>query len=234
MKVVGLLSFFDEYPAWLAAAVTSCGKLCDHVVACDGAYALLSGGAGSSGSDQHAAIVDAAEAVGVGFTLHVPEEVWWGGEVEKRAFMFDLGRLVARDPEDWFLVVDADEVVTRVPPDVLRRLEAAEEVVAEYGLAARRDEHPDAEELGLWPVGTRDIHPMRGLYRNIPGLTVSGVHYGYRAGGLDLWRAAPALDLRDLVVEHRGYRRDVARRARQEAYYRTRDLAGIEKESAHA
>jgi hypothetical protein len=232
--IVALLSFFDEFPAWLSAAVASCARLCDHVVAVDGAYAMFSGGAGSSGPDQQAAIVDAAAASGVGLTLHVPTEKWLGGEVAKRAFMFEAGRLVARDEGDWFCVIDADNIIASVPPDARVRLVEAEEDVAAYGLVTRWDDHPDAERFGFAAMPTKNIHPVRGLYRNVPGLTVRGTHYGYSADGVDLWRDAPALCLTDLVVEHRGYRRSADRRARQEAYYLTRDAAGIEKEMTHA
>jgi hypothetical protein len=232
--IVALLSFFDEYPSWLSATVASCGRLCDHIVAVDGAYALFAGGAGSSGPDQHAAIVDAAAAAGIGLTLHVPTQKWLGGEVQKRAFMFDLGRLVARDEGDWFCVIDADNIITSVPHDARARLADAEEDVAAYGLVTRWDDHPDAERLGFAAMPTKNVHPVRALYRNVPGLTVQGTHYGYTAAGADLWRDVPALDLSDLIVEHRGHRRSAGRRARQQAYYLTRDAAGIEKEIVHA
>jgi hypothetical protein len=232
VRIVALLSWFDEYPSWLAATVASAARVADHVVAVDGAYALMARGAASSGVDQQTAIVDAAEAAGVGLTLHVPGEKWVG-EVEKRAFLFEAGRLVARTVADWFLVIDADEIVVRVPLDLRERLAGAEEDVAAYGLVTHWEDHPDAERLGFAPMPTRNVHPVRGLYRNIPGLTVRGTHYGYVADDhSDLWLGAPALDLTDLVVDHRAYRRDDARRARQEAYYRTRDLAGIEREEA--
>jgi hypothetical protein len=40
MSVVGLISWWDESPTWLAASITSLGRFCDHVVALDGRYAL--------------------------------------------------------------------------------------------------------------------------------------------------------------------------------------------------
>jgi hypothetical protein len=40
MKIIGLLSFYDESPAWLSACVAGIGRWCDGLIAVDGAYAL--------------------------------------------------------------------------------------------------------------------------------------------------------------------------------------------------
>jgi hypothetical protein len=239
VKIVALLCFFDELPTMLAATVASCGRLCDHVIAVDGAYELFPQGAGASDSTQHEAIVRAAEAVGIGITLHVPTEKWQGNEVSKRNAMFELGRLVAREEGDWFLIIDADEVIVDVPGDVREQLAETECVAATYGLVDHFDLGKAAPEnqAGLRWVPSSVAHHVRGLYRNLPGLRVEGEHYRYTADidgvPTDLWEGVPALDLRHLRIAHHRDRRPVDRNRRAKDYYAIRDLAGAERAPEH-
>lgn len=235
MRIIALLAFWDELPTMLAATVASCGRLCDHVVCCDGAYELMPAGAGASDSTQHEAIAAAAEAVGIGLTIHVPTGKWQGNEVEKRSFMFELGRLVARDEGDWFLVIDADMVIVDVPADARAALERTEHVAATYGLVEHFDlgrAAPEAQDA-LRFVPPAVAHHFRGLYRNLPGLRVEGQHYRYTAelagATTDLWEGVPALDLRHLRIAHHRDRRPHDRNRRAKEYYRIRDLAGAER-----
>lgn len=234
MKIVALLAFWDELPTWLGQTVASCGRLCDHVIAVDGAYELFPAGRGSSGSAQHEAIVGAAEAAGLGLTLWVPNEKWQGNEVAKRSFMFDLGRLVARDPEDWFLIIDADEVIVDVPADAREQLEQTDRVAAHYGLVDDFDlGRASTDHDALRWVPMHCTHHVRGLYRNLPGLRVEGEHYRYIADldgePTDLWEGVDALDLRHLLISHRHGRRPSDRNQRAREYYQIRDLAGAER-----
>ena len=43
MKIVGLLSWYDEDPLWLEQAATSAFLLCDEVIALDGPYMAFPG-----------------------------------------------------------------------------------------------------------------------------------------------------------------------------------------------
>lgn len=233
MKIVALLSFFDELPSFLAATVASCGRLCDHVVAVDGAYELFPQARPSSGAACHEAIVAAAEAAGLGLTLWVPTEPWVGNEVAKRNFAFHLGRQVAQSDEDWFLVIDGDEVIADVPADARAKLAATPRDVAKYGLSETFDlgrAQRDHESL-RW-VPHRQVQHVRGLFRNLPGLQVVGTHYRYvaeRFGELvDLRETGDVCDLRHLRIEHRRDRRPDARNDAAREYYRTRDAAGVE------
>jgi len=139
VRVVALISWFDESPTWLAAAVTSAARLCDHVVCVDGAYGHYPGGRPSSGVDQSMAVRMAAEAAGVGCTIHVPAGVWVGDEVAKRSFMFRAGQLVAEPEVDWFLVIDADEMVTDCDETVRGQLASTCDDVATVGYSTYED-----------------------------------------------------------------------------------------------
>jgi hypothetical protein len=117
MKLVGLLSFYDEPVPTLLACIASLAEHgVDELVAVDGAYGLYPGGRARSHPDQHAAIVLACRELGMSCTLHAPRTVWRGNEVEKRTFMFSLAWATARDG-DWFWVMDADQVVLETPTD---------------------------------------------------------------------------------------------------------------------
>jgi hypothetical protein len=235
--IVALLSFYDEPPALLGACVASL-RFCDHVVALDGAYRLLAGGSASSGPEQHAAITETAEALGIGFTLHVPPDRWLGNEVEKRSRLFEAGRLVAREPTDWFLVIDADMAVVSYPPDLRARLEEADVDVATVSLREGLSERVVEEVASHVPIPTRGGRPHRQLFRALPGLRVEGNHFTYLAERdgetVMLWGNQPGLEeepclgIPDLVVAHRPNRRSAHRMRQQRAYYELRDQCRIE------
>lgn len=235
MRVIALMPFFDELPTWLGATTASVSRFCDHLVAVDGAYALYPDGRGSSGTEQSAAIREAAEAVGIGCTLHIPSSKWQGNEVEKRTFLFSLGSLVAEDG-DWFLIIDADELLVEHPSWVKDALSETNAVVAEVSLRRLTDysnsalPQPLAQHLQPWSSS-----PVRRLYRALPNIRVEGNHFTYVAdyNGTKtyLWNRSkePALDLTTVVIEHRNHLRPQARASAARTYYSIRDRAGAER-----
>src|SRR6266498_2079930 len=114
MKLIGILTWYDEAPSWLAACVSSMIQHAqiDHLVAVDGAYGLVPGGRAFSGFEQHQVIDEVCRATPVGLTMFTPQEPWLGNEVEKRSFAFELAEIITDGEDDWYLVLDADEVVT--------------------------------------------------------------------------------------------------------------------------
>ncbi len=245
MRVCGLLAWYDESPLWLAAAVTAAAKLCDHVVAVDGAYALYPRAKAQSDPSQAEAILHAAYAAGVGCTIHRPQEVWYGNQIEKRTVLFELG---AAERPDWFFVFDADDLVTNVPADARDRLKQAEEDVAVYTLWWTEDFHrqPDLERAAqnesLPHQGANRY--FRGLFRALPGLRVEGSHYHYVAerdgeqvhlrGHEDYHELAPFLNLTDMRVQHRHPQRTWARLETSAAYDKLVRAHGLEKTTAEA
>jgi hypothetical protein len=236
MKLIGLLSFYDEPVPDLLACIASLAEHgVDELVAVDGAYALYPGGRARSHPDQHAAIVLACRQVGMGCTLHVPRTVWRGNEVEKRTFMFSLANATASDG-DWFWVMDADQVVLETPEDFKDRLQATDRLVA-----AVTFKDTVAERLNLKNMPVR--FSVRDLFRAQP-ITVETNHCTYVAGdGRLLWGGngdvvqerlgqplEPCLDLMDdVLVEHRPDRRPDERMRGKFGYYRNRDAAKIER-----
>lgn len=245
MKIIGLLAWYEEPVEWLASCVTSLAKVCDHVVALDGPYLLFSEALEhpTSGPEQAAAILLAANAAGIGCTIHVPSEPW-AGEVEKRTAMFDLGNQIADPMEDWMLVLDADEVVSHVPCDLHKRLADTDKHVAGITHWQRNSRHPalrDTDEHPAYnprPAHERNLY-HRALFRAIPGLHVEGNHAVnvcevdgerlYLRGRDDLHDLAPILDLTDLQVEHRHDWRGQWRAQAARDYATVRDLSGIER-----
>lgn len=229
MKVIGLLSWFDEPCAGLLANLESMARAgVDHIVAVDGRYALYPADHNVSEANEYAAIILACRELGMGCTIHQPSGPWEGGEVEKRTHLFALGWTVA-EPGDWFWVQDADQVVMRVPDDFKERLAATEHDVAEVQIldtVALRADQAD------WPA----YFSMAALFRAQP-ITVGPAHCQYRAGdGTLLWgfegdtRIASALDLSgSVLVEHRPDRRPHERLHAKLVYYAERDAAGVER-----
>jgi len=222
VRLVAIMSFWDENPAWLGAAVASLHKAeVDHLVAVDGPYALFPGSMHrwQSRLPQLEAIVAAAHAIEIGLTLHVPTGPWMGNEVEKRNFLFDLGRAAVPDmtSEDWFFIIDSDEEVTRG--------------------AGTKDVLADAvEDVGYYRLVEQDGTPnaVRGLYRWHPELCLTVTHYGFRhgPGGQLLWDGGgmPAVVVTDnLVLAHHERGSHTARFAAKWDYYRAREETGIER-----
>jgi hypothetical protein len=233
VSVIGLLSWYDENPAWLAECVASAAKLCDHLIAVDGPYALFPDSTlkPASGPEQTETIQRTASGAGMGCTIHVPRQAWWGDQVEKRDFMFQLGATVADPGEDWYLIVDADEVVAEVPADTRARLEATTCDVAEVMLW-ERNVHDRINELVDASPDYR--HPLRRLYRAQPDMHVVQAHYVITAGdkilsGAEhLHKLEPAEWLTDVVLEHRPHQRPWYRQDQKHRYYDARERSGAE------
>lgn len=237
MKIVGLLTWYDESPTWLSAAISSHAKAIDHLVAVDGAYGLYPDGGPHSGIEQHEAVVGACYAANIGLTLHSPDHVWIGNEVEKRTFMFRIAEQVGAD---WLFVIDADQVLKSLPPDFRERLTDTELNAAETSFFERAnpqatEKMAKAAQAFVWD--RKSNFRVRNIFRALPGLHCAKNHYTYVTGdGRKLWGNAtyqghdiePCLDLTDLKIEHRTQYRDMARRESAKEFYRRRDATGAE------
>lgn len=218
MKLICLLSWYDEQSSWLAELVASMARAgADHVVAVDGAFMLYPEARGHSGSEQAQIVTATAVGAGMGVTVHAPAEPWFGNEVEKRSFLFAAGHLVA-EAADWFWVCDSDEVITTAI-GLRERLETTECDVGEVTLT-------DGEGQ----------HPIRKLFRAHPaGIRVEGYHARYVDGtGRVLWdntryrEEEPALGCWDVKVRHRQRERPAYREANRRECYALRDELGVE------
>ncbi|MEW2250397.1 hypothetical protein AB0907_24020 [Streptomyces sp. NPDC006975] len=224
MRIIGLLSWYEEPAAWLAECVASAAKLCDHLIAVDGPYALFPGSTRrpASGGEQADTIARTAAGAGIGCTVHVPRQPWWGGEVEKRDFMFKLAApMVTAD--DWLLRIDADEVLTDVPADSRQLLAASRLDVAEVTIWDRDD----------------SAHPFRCLFRALPGLAIEQAHYVVTApgpsgkrvlvGNSTVHAQEPAEALWDVRLEHRTRQRPTHRQQQKQQYYEEVASLGCEQ-----
>lgn len=217
--MIGLLSWYEEPAPWLAECVAGLAQLCDHLIAVDGPYARFPGALrkAASGSEQADTIARTAAGAGIGCTIHVPREPWWGDEVAKRDWMFRLAMTMAQPGVDWLLRVDADEVFTQVPADTKKALAETELDVAEVTMWERGE-------------GQDSQFPLRVLFRALPGIRIQQAHYVVTVPGQDgstrvlvgndtVHRAEPALPLWDVRLEHRTQQRSAMRRAQKDQYY---------------
>lgn len=224
-QIIGILSWYDENPAWLGACVASmCGAGLRHIVAVDGAYALFPDGIRHprSGMEQHSAVSEVCQALNVGLTLYSPAEAFAGNETEKRSLGFRLAELVAEE-DDWYFVMDADQVIVSAI-GLHQKLAATELDVAETLFYERG--------VGQEMNGQRSLWPVRNLFRAIPGLKVEGKHYDYvLPDGRNLWGDAPLEPAAwtGVEVEHRTRWRSRPRIEAQERYYQRRAELGVER-----
>jgi hypothetical protein len=216
MAIIALLNWYEESPTWLAECVAATARLADHIIAVDGPYAGFPGAMmqPASGTDQADAILRTAAGAGIGCTIHQSRKVWWGdewgGEVAKRDFMFQLGMTFAQ-PGDWFFRVDADEIISDVPADTKSRLAAT-------------DAH--AAEVMLWQreASSYAQHPLRCLFRAIPGIRIEQAHFVVTApvdGKREFLagpKALPAEPLWDVRLEHRTHLRTDDRKRLKDIY----------------
>lgn len=223
LKLVALLSFYDERPEDLERLVNSLPLAgVSTLVALDGAYRLYEGGKPASPADQRLALAAACNRNGIHLDLHIPETVWQGNETEKRTRLFRLAEQHT-SPDDWFLVVDGDESIKQVPEDLHRHLEQTPLHVGEVLF----HEH-------LTPITVKRF-PIPILFRAIRGIHVVGNHYTYRTpDGRNLWGSAthlrlePRLLLHDVVVDHWTHHRAESRREASKAYYWKREVEKAE------
>jgi hypothetical protein len=214
MRIFALLCWYDEPAGQLAETTASLAKMCDHVIACDGAYLSFPGALSHpvSGPEQSEVIFRTAMGIGMGVTIHVPEGPWEDEEVGKRGYMLDLLATVA-EPGDWFLVIDGDEVLSGAPPNAREVLAGLEEGSADLV----RWERYVPEVLEVAPV-TKGQESMRRLYRFEPPMRLAGTHFAYEADGRPVWQE-PGAYLPEIRLEHRPR---PAVRMRQKADYRNR------------
>lgn len=246
-RIIGLVSWWDESPAWLAASIASLGRFCDHVVALDGRYALYPDTRLQSGMHEVSTIIETARGAGIGLTLHTAPRTFVD-EMEKRTHLFRLGALEARTHEDWFFVLDGDEVVIEAPAKhdlraYLADTAAAGNNVVTSTLFERTDPHADSQRTDLamkLGVDWRYECASPRFWRALADLRVVGYHYNYvgqdRDGTtVELW-GDDTLVAREgwdslcgrLIIENRNRLRGKQRDADREKYYADRDAVGLE------
>jgi len=241
VRIVAVLSWFDEAPSWLATCVAGIGRFCDGLVAVDGAYAIYPQGRARSHPQQAEAIVNAAEAAGLELTLHQPTTTWADNEVGKRSFSLKLAGLQLEEGRDWLAVVDADYHLLQCSPDAIRAaLAETPAPVATYTLLDGKDFLGDpklAEYVNGRPCDTEWTFRTRDLYRWNPTIQIGPAHWTYHAivDGKRRWLRGPwekqvdCLDLnKELVFYHRTQDRAQVRKASAEYYYKMREQHGTE------
>lgn len=229
MKIFALLSWYDEDPAHLTRCVESLAPIADHLVCVDGAYRTFPGAQAASPVDQWLAIQCAAIRADLKCDALTPGAPWQGGEVEKRAAMFQYARDCGATPDDWLLIIDGDMLVA----DATGAREALAAVTEDVAEVRWRDVRPDGQFMS-------DLK-FRSLFRALPGLTVKWTHWLYIVPEGQGWRwlwhvpsghpaPEPAADLSaHLTLHHRRLDRSGDRDAAARAYYQDRDAQNLER-----
>jgi hypothetical protein len=222
MRIVALLSWYDEDPAWLKRCVESLAKVgVSDLFAADGAYELYPEAKERSSDEQVIAIAQAAKHTGIEIHDAYPVEPW-RTEIAKRNFLFAWGEDFT-DEQDWYMVIDADEYVLEAPTDLADQLAATSFDVGAVELI----------EPGH-ALGTMHFPTFPMFFRAIRGLRCVGEHFNYRTpDGRNLWGDAKRQQLEPrhmtgVKVMHESELRSTERRKKAQAYYRARDAAGIE------
>lgn len=214
MRLIGLLSYFDESPELLSECISRLRSVgIDHLVACDGAYDFYPAADPTSSQECTKAIL--YSCAGIGLT-RLDKSGWSGNEVEKRNFMLEVALEVARDG-DWLLVSDSDHM-WESKGNFKDRLRTTESDVAEVWLA---DCDLDCDAPNWYPA--------RLLYRAVPGMRYDSAHWRIRFpdGAVSTTLFAPqqrhtakTLELGELLrVRHTVYHQPPERRERQAVYY---------------
>ena len=240
MKICGILSWYDEAPHWLATAVAGFARVCDLIVAVDGAYALYPGARPCSHPQQAEAVLSAAEAAGVACLLHRPQKLFFGNEVEKRNLTLRLAAPFLGE-DDWVLAFDADCHVFKCDQIRVRgELENTDALLASYTFLNVEDAfvNPDLARLSsVDDFSTESTGRTRDIYRWHPSLLYGPQHWvvSREFDGERLWlrHSKDGVDSHDLdaslVVYHRSRDRAKVRQDAQQGYYDARELHGVEE-----
>jgi hypothetical protein len=240
--------WYDESPTWLGACVAGFARICDTIVAVDGAYALYPGARPRSHPEQAETILNTCEAMSVGCVIHRPRDVWWGNEIEKRNHSLQLARPFLTPYEDWVLIFDSDYQVMLLenPAHTRSLLENTDKNVGRYTLLDGRDLMADewmANYAQQRPVDSDWTVQDRGIFRWTDDLeyvgrhwVVRGTYHGERQwlrgpdlspGQMD--KASPTEDMgRNLVVVHRNKERPLSRTSSAQGYYKMREAHQVE------
>lgn len=222
MNLVGLLSWYNEDPEWLEECIESFVEHAGitHLIAVDGAYELFPNGQPSSPPAQAHAIHRACERMGITRTIHTPPTVWKGNEVEKRNYMFRLASEYTLARCDFYIVMDADELVTSAPEDLRTRITFAREDV---GVVSWTEPQLDGTSI------RKDLPTLFRAQR----IQVGPNHWTLTAmdTGRVLW--GPRDEVRrfytGIEILHKTNLRDKTRAAAQRWFYKVRDSQGVEK-----
>lgn len=227
MKIIGLLSFFDEPPELLKESISRVRALgVDSLIACDGPYDLYPAESQVSRFETIESVIECS--TGMSFLL-LSKKKWSGNEVEKRNYMLGLALDVA-DEGDWLLVFDADHMWEQADQPLQKLLESDQDArVAEVAIAdcSLEETSPYWYEACL-------------LYRAVSGMNYAGAHWrvvypdGRVSTTLRTSQEARTVDVLDLSdhfhVRHTVYHQQPERREKQTLYYEGRDAgAGIER-----
>lgn len=237
MNIIGLLSWHQESPTWLGAAVASWSRFgITHLVACDGGYELFPEAQRRSGAEEPDAIYQIVNALGIGSLIYIPPRLW-KDEVEKRNFMFTLAETLVEDPErDWYAIFDADEVLSDTGGDVRKILRKTKHDVAEFTMWQTYDPFSFGQEgsHSTLPRVTEQRH--RHIFRAIPGLRWVDNHYTAKTpdgrilrGNANNVQLDEAEQIHGVRVEHRTALRDNSRRMQSYTYYARRREQGLER-----
>jgi hypothetical protein len=140
---------------------------------------------------------------------------------------------VAASSDDWFFVIDADEVITE-PANLKARLSETELDCGDATLWERTDQASTAATQFHLPA--EHAQTIRKFFRAGLGLQVKGNHYTYMtADGRRLWGQIderyplePCLSIPELRILHRNQERALERTKNRKDYYTLRDQLGIE------
>jgi hypothetical protein len=174
----------------------------DHLVAVDGAYPGVEGGTRWSGVEQSEAVQLAADAAGIGLTLHRPDELL--AEREKRSLCFRLAGAIGEPMSDWVTVIDADEVIANefdvkawlATGDAERDHVGGAKMIESIDPATTEGKNNTPHTPGLYR--NMDI-PARGeqwcsrFWRLMPEMWVQDNHYSYHGRDVDgvVWNLRP-------------------------------------------
>jgi hypothetical protein len=240
VKLIGVLSFYNESPSWLSACIASMAGVCDHVVAVDGRYGRFPDDAAVSPPEQAEAIVETAVGARLPLTLHRPTEPFYGNEVEKRNLTIKLAAAIGEEMRDWLFICDADCYVVESSEFLKHDLERTEHhcasvLVEEHMDSASEGFNVDIAKQVSLPSNWRS--PVTLLYRLLPKMAYQGTHYslGGEVDGKHVWlwghdHAETPADLRQgIVVKHRNVERPKRRQEQAAAYYAARDRLKLEQ-----
>jgi hypothetical protein len=221
MRVTTCMFFWAEPLDELWSQVTALEGLSDRLVAVNGRWDGFPTNGRDTSREEIATVVEAAERANIDVTVHRPHGTW-PGEVAQRNYTLKL----ALTDADWVFLMDADERVVHVGPNVRDDLEKMDRHVGTLEFHTLDGDYKPATQ---WETAGQTTEQRR-FFRATSDLRYEKHHWWLRTDSFALWGQIPGLRFAkarklDVRVEHRTCVRDPERWVLKDEFRAVRDPA---------
>lgn len=228
MRILGILNYWDESPQTCTNYVKTVSQIVDELIVLDGRYASYPSELTESPTGGLSALTLAGEEYSVPVHI-IQESVVYPDQPTKRNRLIEYARTLQHTPNDWILVVDADEEVhtALTKPQWHTYLESA---LSQNKKAVQCTVKHTTNLRGKELTGHKPMLVPR-LFHLDPTLKIEGSHYNYlfeyEGVSVNLYGDKPSIKwwqdgTKELHILNKPAQRTAQRNQERISYYQTR------------